>query len=141
MDWLDAGIVAAIIAAFGSLIVFSADRYLAALSRTREKAAEALSDALLWIEMPYRVARRTSDDAAALERLASAIHALQERHTFNRAWLQVEIPVAYEPYCELLDDIKAQCGAHLIDAWKRPPVSKAAEMNIGGIYRSMSSRR
>lgn len=134
MDWFDAAIVAAMIAAFGSLIVFLVDRYLAALARRRENAAEALSEALLWIEMPYRIARRTTDDAATFDRLTSTLHHLQERHAFHRAWLQVEVPAAYVPYSELLDAIRAQCGPHLADAWNRPPVSRPSEMNLGPIY-------
>src|SRR5437870_3580396 len=134
MDWFDAAVIAAIIAAFGSLGIFAADRYLESLSRKRGKAAEALSDALLWLEMPYRIARRVDDQSNTLSSLATALHHLQERHIFNRAWLQIEVPPAYEAYGQLLDEIKNQCAADIADAWKRSPATRPEQMNLGPIY-------
>ena len=134
MSGIDAAVLAAIIADFASFVVFVAERYLASLARRREKAAAALSDALLWIEMPYRIARRTGDDTAALAALTNTMHELQERHLFNRAWIQVEVPEAYDAYVSLIDDIRSQCGPNLTAAWQRLPATKPADMNLGAIY-------
>lgn len=52
----------------------------------------ALADAIAWLEMPYRVARRTSNSPETLAALVDKHHALQERieHISYRSDLPLE---------------------------------------------------
>jgi hypothetical protein len=96
--------------------------------------AEALATALAWAETPYRIARRTSDDPATLERHALHLHDLQERILFHQQWLNVESPGIAELYRQLVGAVKAIAQQQLKDAWDRPSVTAAGQMNLGGIY-------
>src|SRR5690349_14433320 len=53
----------------------------------RERYAQAVRTLVAWAEYPYRIRRRTSDDATALSALAERGHTLQEQLAESRAWI------------------------------------------------------
>ncbi len=133
---MDAAVIAAIIAAAITFLAFLGDRYREALARRGKLAAEALSDALLWLEIPYRVRRRTDNNAATLSDLAERIHRLQERQVFHTSWLQVEIPDAHAPYVALLKAVKQQVREYIQAAWRSDPAERPEDMNVGPLYQA-----
>jgi hypothetical protein len=132
--WIDATVVVAVVGAIGAFIGVLFDRYRTILEQRRQCAAAALADALLWLELPYRIRRRTSDDSPELARIAELVHHLQERHIYHSSWMDLEIPGAATEYRVLLSAIGDQTTLHMQDAWKAPPVRSAADMNVGELY-------
>lgn len=96
---------------------------------------EALATAIAWAEIPYRVARRTSDDADVLQAQAARIHELQERIVYHQQWLRVESPAIAERYDRLVAAVKRIAGPNIQAAWARPALSSAEQMNLGPLYR------
>ncbi len=133
---MDAAVVAAIIAAGAGVTAFFLDRYRESLERRRRLASEALSVALLWLEIPYRVRRRTDNSATTLSDLAQHIHDLHERQIFHRSWLQVEIREAHAPYVALLTAVKNQASEHIEAAWRSNPIEQPEDMNIGPLFQA-----
>lgn len=105
----------------------------AARERKREACAKALGDALSWMEMPYRVRRRTDDSSDTLNLLVKRMNDLQEALNFHESWLRIEVPEAYPSYGELLVAIRDSVGDPLREAWEASPASSSAEMNIGDL--------
>jgi len=131
---MDAAVVAAIITASVAFLAFLADRYREAVDRKRRVAADALSDALLWLEMPYRIRRRADDSSATLSSLTERMHQLQEKHVFNASWLRVEIPAAHPAYVALLRSVREQAGPHIQAAWNSTPAERPDLMNVGELF-------
>lgn len=131
---MDAAVVAAIIAAGAGVAAFAVGRYVEFLERRRRLASEALSAALLWLEIPYRVRRRTDDSTVTRADLAQRIHDLHERHIFHKSWLQVEIPKAHAPYEALVNAVKRQAGEHIQGAWRSHPIERPEDMNVGLLF-------
>lgn len=131
---MDAAVIAAIITAAVTFLAFLGDRYRAAIERKRSLAAEALSDALLWLELPYRIRRRVDDSPTTLAALAGRVHHLQERHVFCASWLRLEIPTAHEPYVALLEAVKEQVAPHIRAAWSSRAAKRPESMNIGKLF-------
>lgn len=131
---MDAAVIVAIIAAAVTFLAFLGDRYRDALARRRKLAAAALSDALLWLELPYRIRRRVDNDPPTLAALAERMHGLQERQVLHKSWLEVEIPAAHQSYVALLEAVKEQVGTHMRDAWESEPAARPELMNVGQLF-------
>lgn len=130
---MDAAVIAAIISASVALLVFVLNLRLGSLERRRRSCADALSDALQWLELPYRIRRRTDDNPETVRGLVGRIHHLQERLVFHESWLQVEVPGAYPAYIALVRGIKEGSSDTLKQSWAEPPKTKAIDMNLGDV--------
>lgn len=100
--------------------------------RLTSEYGHALADVLAWAELPYRIARRTSDTPEALAQLASRFHGLQERIEHHLRWLQLDSAAVGTAYKQLVDTVKRKAEADIAKAWIRPPVTTAAGMVLGG---------
>jgi hypothetical protein len=120
-------VVAALTAAATLLIARAGD----AANRRRDRYAQAIETLVAWIEFPYRVRRRTDDEPATLSALAGLGHDLQERLACHQAWIATECPPVAKIYKQGRGTIGSLVGPALTEAWGLPPVSKAADMNLG----------
>jgi hypothetical protein len=98
----------------------------------RDRYAEAVALLAARAEYPYRIRRRTSDDASELKELAEHGHELQENVAKARAWITSESAILGVAYATTLDSIDAEVAASCRDAWNAPPVASAAGMNLNG---------
>ena len=128
-----APILAASLPALAAVLIYVLSQRQVALERKRRACAEAISDALSWLELPYRIRRRTDDTDDTLRSLAERIHNLQERLLFHENWLRVEIPQTSQQYRDLVQRVKKKAGPAMQDAWKASPVASANAMNIGDL--------
>ena len=139
VDWLTPlvamlGIAVAVLTALRVSGDAAKDRRAQRQHEQARQYAEALSTAIAWGEIPYRVARRTSDDPATLQVHVLHIHELQERITFHSQWLRVESPEIADAYDDLVRAIKRLTLPNAQDAWNRAPLTSGREMNIGALY-------
>jgi hypothetical protein len=95
--------------------------------------ARALADAIAWTELPYRVARRTSDTPETLAVLVDRFHDLQERIEHHLRWLQLDSASVGAAYEQLVKSVKSRTESDIRAAWQRPPITTAAGMNIGPV--------
>lgn len=100
------------------------------LTRKRQTCAEAMADAIAWIELPYRVRRRQDDEPLTLDALAERFHTLHERLLFHENWLRVELPTAYQLYVDLVEAARRAAFVAIREAWEADPVSTPVGMNI-----------
>jgi len=124
---------AAMIAAVISVVVFTLGVRQQALERKRKSCAEALADALSWLEIPYRIRRRPNDSPETLQALANHVHQLQERLLFHQSWLRLELPGVYESYHDLVREVRTAARSPIQDAWVANPIGSAVEMNVGDL--------
>ena len=130
---MDVAVTAAIISVAVAVLAFFFNQRLASLGRSRRACADALAEALAWLELPYRIRRRTDDKPETLAALVERTHYLQERLVFHESWLQVEVPGAYEPYNALVRGIRDGSRDALKQSWEDAPKTEAKDMNIGDV--------
>jgi hypothetical protein len=99
--------------------------------RRRDHYAQAVETLIAWVEFPYRIRRRTDDDPATLTGLAGLGHQLQERLGCQQAWIATECPPVAKVYAETRKNIGSRVGDATKEAWRLPPVTEAADMNLG----------
>ena len=126
-------IAAAALTALAAVVVYYFTQRQAARERKRRTCAEALADALAWMELPYRVTRRASDSPDVLSELTSHIHSLQERLLFHESWLQIELPEAGAEYRALVAAVRDAARQAMRAAWDGPAAAAPASMNIGDL--------
>ena len=120
-------VVAALTAA--ATILFT--RASEAANRRRDRYAAAFQTLVSWLELPYRVRRRTSDDPETLRALVELAHDLQERMACHQAWIATENPAVANQYAETRAIVAREVGPALAEAWTLGPVTTAAGMNLG----------
>ena len=130
---LDPSVVAALIAVVGAVVAYSLGQRQAALERKRKSCAQAIADALQWLELPYRIRRRTDDAAETFSSLAERINNLREQLEFHEKWLRIEMPDSAQKYGRLVKEVRAAAGTAIADAWRTGPVKSAEDMNIGAL--------
>jgi|GEM_PF-1746109 len=122
---LGSGAVAAVLTAIATSL-----RATAGARRERYAAATGLLVAR--IEYPYRIRRRTSDDAETLTQLAERGHDLQERLAEARAWVTAESPIMGEVYDACVEALDQPFKAAARQAWNEGPVKLPQDMNLNG---------
>ncbi len=125
--------ITALLSVFGAIFAFLYRKRAEDVARNRQTCSEALAVLLEWLEVPYRIRRRRANDGDGRHELARAIHELQVRTNFYRAWLQVEAPKLSEKYEALHNAVKSVVAPAVQDAWRQPGVSEDAQMNIGSL--------
>ena len=124
-------VLVASVGALAAITVYALSARRSAMDRKRVSCAEAMADALAWMELPYRIARRLDDSPETCRALADRMHHLQERLLYHSSWLQIEVPRAALAYELLLSKVRDEARPHLQEAWRRVPLGSAAEMNLG----------
>ncbi len=127
---INASIIVGLIALVGAVGLHFANLRQSSLERKRKACAEALTDALKWLEVPYRVRRRPENRELSSTTLIAHIHDLQERLLFHESWLRIEIPALETEYVELVSAVKCAARNAIQDSWETSPVADA-QMNIG----------
>lgn len=98
--------------------------------RKRETCAQAITDALAWLELPYRIRRRSDDTSVTIAGLVNRMHDLQERLLLHESWLRVELPEAHASYCALVRAAKDAVRDTLRGAWGSPPAARPTDQNL-----------
>lgn len=105
-----------------------------AATTRRDGYAAAIEALVAWAEFPYRVRRRTDDKAETLRALAELGHDVQERLARHRSWVAAESAAVGGEFDAVIGQVRADVGTATAAAWKAPPVTAAAEMNVGQLY-------
>jgi hypothetical protein len=125
-------ITVALLGLLGGLSIAILNRRADIEARRRQAYAAAMQVLVEWIEYPYRIRRRTSDDPMELQRLADIGHDIQQRLRYHKTWVLLEHPPTGKLYTEVLAAISERVGAACKNSWTLPPISKATEMNLAG---------
>lgn len=118
---LGSGVVSAIV---GKLF----DRGSRRDERVRDGYAASTAALVAWAEFPYRVARRSSDDAEARGALVGRGHDSQEALACRRAWVVGESPVMGEAYAAITAELRPVVGQATQAAWRRPAAVDGSAM-------------
>ncbi len=123
-----------------AVAALAASRVAEIANGRRVRYAEAVQALVAWIEFPYRVRRRTSDEPTVFADLARLGHDLQERLAFQQAWIGTESHRVARAYVIARTAIDHDVRPALTDAWSCPPATKAADMVLGSWGPGPSSR-
>lgn len=125
--------IVGLIATLGAAAIsFALGRWNDTSARRREGYSSATKELVAWAEYPYRIRRRTSDDAAELTRLANIGHELQEALRYRQTWITAENPWVATVFAEVRVDLAGLVGAACEDAWDSDPITNANDMNLNG---------
>jgi hypothetical protein len=116
----------------GALATWVLARRGEATDRRRQGYASAMDTLVAYTEYPFQIRRRTSDDAATLQRLADVGHDLQRALRCQEAWIAGESTAVAEVFDEVRVDLAATLAAACAEAWNTSPVTSPAEMNLNG---------
>lgn len=124
--------------ALGAVAAGAALTYFFAIRQRRmdeKKAtcARAVTNAVAWLELPYRIRRRVNDNSDTLHAIADHMHELQERLLFDQNWMLIELSQATDAYAALVDAVKRGAEQPIRDAWLAPPIQNPKEMNVGSL--------
>ncbi len=125
-------ILLAVLSIVGALFGAALGRWADARNRRREQYADAVRVLVRWFEYPFRIRRRTSDDASELRRLAEMGHDLQEQLQCHRTWVESESSWVGVIYTEAVAEIRRRTGPSIQAAWAEPRVLKPEEMVLEG---------
>lgn len=124
-------VVSAATAVITAVVTMFVARANAAANLRRDRYAQAVQALVAWVELPYRVRRRTDDSPETLSALASLGHDLQERLACHQAWIGTEHPALARTYEQTLSIINRAVAPAVNDAWNSPPVTSAPGMILG----------
>lgn len=129
--WITFGLPIAT-AVIGAILGRAFDALSNAAERRRAGYSEAAAALVAWGEFPYRVRRRTSDDASSLKELATLGHNLQERLARSQMWVASDSAKMSAKYEATVQALKDAVQAPTREAWSSGPVVKAGDMNVEG---------
>lgn len=121
-------VAVAVLTTAGNLVL---KRFDTADGRRRDHYADAVSTLVAWSEFPYRVRRRVDDEPDTMAALAAIGHDLQERLACHEAWISTDSATAAAAFKMARASLAEPVGEAIKDAWDKPPISKASEMNLG----------
>lgn len=127
-------IYAALITASLGLLGQAGIRVKEARDRRRDEYSRAFAAAMQWTEFPYRIARRLSNDAAAVTPIVEAMHEAQQEICFHENWLRSVSDDIANAYSRLVRQVKARTEQHLHTAWKREPARVPDGMILGALF-------
>ncbi len=138
---LDPSVIAAVIAGLAAVLGYLIGQRQATLERKRRACAEAMADALRWLELPYRIRRRPNDDPETLNELAEKSSSLREQLGFHEKWLSVEVPQVHQSFTDLVTKVRKAAGPAISDAWEARPAETPREMNVGRLLDTEEAER
>src|SRR5438093_3864461 len=104
-------VIPVIVAALTATVTLVVTRVSDAANRRRDQYAAAVATLVAWIELAYRVRRRTDDRPETLTALANRGHELQERLACHEAWISTENSDVAAIYADARKTIGALVGA------------------------------
>ena len=110
-------IVAAVaLSAVLGLLTFYVSSGKATRDRRRQLYSEAFKAAMSWVEMVYRVRRRSVE---VQDELVQHLHQIQEDISFYEGWLSTEAPELGQSYAVFVSSVRSTVRPLLREAWAR----------------------
>lgn len=132
-DWLqNASVVGAAIGLVGVIVTMWVNSLIARRRQRRERYAAMAATLAAWIEVPFMIRRRTSNDKATIDRIVTHIQGLQHQLNVDHAELRSDCRWLAKCRDEAQRAIQAAAKPHIDQAWNLPPISSTSELVIGG---------
>lgn len=112
--------------------VYVAGRIAQERNRRRDLYSRAVRAVIAWVEYPYQIRRRTSNDPEVLAELAATGHRLQQDLAYFQAWLSTDKPSLGILYGDVVGNVKMRCSAALEEAWAADPIAEPSDMVLKG---------
>ena len=135
LDLLERFALPILLAAFafaGAVVGVLLGQWAAERERRRAGYAAAMRDLIAWHEYPYRIRRRTDNNAETLRALAERGHKLQEDLIYHQTWTIAESRRVGEFYARMVAEVAGTCAQACKDAWNADPADSPAAMNLNG---------
>jgi hypothetical protein len=105
--------------------------FMKQIDRRRDRLAVTMTGLIEWVELPYRIRRRTDDQPETLRTLTEIGHGIQEQFAADEAWIAAHRPRLLQDYRDTRSEISRPVGAAASEAWATAPVTSAEGMNLG----------
>lgn len=112
--------------------VYVAGRIAQERNRRRDLYSRAVRAVIAWVEYPYKIRRRTSNDPEVLAELAATGHRLQQDLAYFQTWLATDKSSLGILYGDVVRNVKMRCSAALDEAWSADPVDEPTDMVLNG---------
>jgi len=122
---------AALVAASIALAVAIGRHVAEARNRRRDIYSEAYRTVMDWVEMVYRVRRRSAESEGNIIQHA---HEIQERIAYHEGWLASESVALRNSYSIFVEDVKRETAPLIAKAWQEPPRSVGKMTQEGDLH-------
>jgi hypothetical protein len=133
-----AAFIAAVSALTVALLNVLYSQWSSRVDRRRNLYSEAYKAAMAWVEMVYRVRRRSSDSE---DDLVERFHDLQENIAFHEGWLATESPELARSYCKLIDAVRERASPLIRSAWSEDPRPRSQPSDDGDEHPDVQAAR
>lgn len=131
-DWLrNASVVGAALGLVGVIVTMWVNSLIARRRQRRERYAAMAATLAAWIELPFMIRRRTSNDKAAIDHIVTHIQGLQHQLTVDHAELRSDCRWLAKCRDEAQHAVQAAAKPYIDEAWNLPPISSTSELVIG----------
>lgn len=127
-------VYAALVAAAAALVGQWLVRMKEARDRRRDEYSRAFAAAMQWLEFPYRIARRLSNERDDVNPIVQAMHEAQQQIEFHSNWLRSVSEDIADAYSRLIRAVKDGSRTHIETAWNREPARVPDGMVIGDVF-------
>jgi hypothetical protein len=130
--WLkDSSLIVAAIGLVGIMLSAWISAMLDRRTRGRERYAQMAATLAAWIELPFMIRRRTSNDRATVDDLVAHIQELQRQLTIDHAELRADCRWLAACRDEAKGAIQDAARPLITEAWATPPVSDTSQFSLG----------
>lgn len=131
-SWLkNSSVVVAAIGLIAIILTAWINAMLARRKQRRERYAAMAATLAAWIEVPYMIRRRTSNDREVIERLVAHVQALQHQLNVDHADLRAECRWLARCRDAAQRAVQQEVRPFIDDAWKMPPVASTSDLIVG----------
>lgn len=132
-SWLkDSSVVVAAIGLIAIILTAWINAILARRKQRRERYAAMAATLAAWIEVPYMIRRRTSNDREVIERLVTHVQALQHQLSIDHADLRAECRWLARCRDTAQQAVQREVKPFVDDAWGMPPIASTTDLILGG---------
>lgn len=96
----------------------------------RDRYADIVGTLVARLELPYRIRRRTDDNAATLQELAERFHSNQEKLVADETWVAADSESVFTAWKSARAKLDPWFLEQSRQAWMQPPVAAGTHMNL-----------
>lgn len=131
-SWVvESGIIAAGVGLLGIALTAWFNALASRRKERRERYAAAAATLAAWIEVPFIIRRRTSNDVETLTRIVEHVQRLQHQLNVDHADFRSDCDWLADQRAYAQGIIQRECSSYINEAWNSPPIKTTSDLVLG----------